>query len=55
MRQAGKKNGQSTFIIFTPKYSKIKDHKKIVNCKAKKAYSLLSITNYMSFQFSDNN
>ena len=55
MGQAGKKDGQSTFVLFTPKWSEVIDPKEIANREAKKTHNLSSATSHASSQFSDSN
>lgn len=55
MGRADRKGGQSTFVLFTLKWSEVKDPKKIINRKTKKTYSLSSATNHTSSQFFDSN
>lgn len=55
MGRAGRKGGQSTFILFTPKWSEVKDPKEIANRKSGKTESSSSATSHASSQFSDSN
>lgn len=51
MSRAGRKEGKATFLIFTLKWSKIKDQKKVEKQKSKNSKD----RTIKNTQFSDNN
>ncbi|MCJ1348467.1 hypothetical protein MMC31_006699 [Peltigera leucophlebia] len=55
MGRAGRKGSQSTFVLFTPKWSEVKDPKEIDKRMATKNHSSSSTASHASSQLSDSN
>ena len=55
MGRAGRKGSQSTFVLFTPKWSEVKDPKEIDKHRATKNHRSSSTASHASSQLSDSN